>query len=91
MEIVEGQDRPSERPKPQYDKKGKTMGLLLRLCQSVYSTGKVVILNSEFCVLDKIINLRKMGVFASALIKKCHYWPKHIDGEAIKNYMSTKE
>eukprot|EP00957_Ditylum_brightwellii_P112559 8580548-Ditylum_brightwellii.AAC.1 len=67
------------------------MGLLLRLCQSIYSTGKVVILDSRFCILDAIINLRKMGVFASALIKNHRYWPKHIDGEAIKNYMSTKE
>eukprot|EP00957_Ditylum_brightwellii_P145985 11116868-Ditylum_brightwellii.AAC.1 len=91
MEIVEGKDRPSERPKPQYNEKGKTTGLLLRLGQSIYSTGKVVIIDSGFCVLNAIINLRKMGVFALTLIKKRHYWPKHIDGEAIKNYMSTKE
>eukprot|EP00957_Ditylum_brightwellii_P176348 13428119-Ditylum_brightwellii.AAC.1 len=90
MEIVEGKDRP-ERPKPLYNEEGKIMGLLLRLYESIYSTGKVIILHSGFCVHNATINLRKKGVFASALIKEQRYWPKHVDGEVIKNYMSTKE
>jgi hypothetical protein len=35
-------------------------------------------------VLKALIELAKKGVFASALIKKGRYWPKYIDGEAIK-------
>ena len=32
--------------------------------------GKVVILDSGFCVLEGLIELRKVGVFAGALINK---------------------
>ena len=48
---------------------GKTGGLLLRLCESIFHTGKVVILDSGICVLSGIIVLKKMGVYALALIK----------------------
>ena len=32
-----------------------------------------------------------MGVYASAMIKKRRYWPKHVAGESIKGHMSTKQ
>ena len=43
-----------------------------------------MILDSGFCVLRGMIELAKKGVFASALIKKRRFWPKHVDGEALK-------
>jgi hypothetical protein len=56
---------------PEHGEHGSTTcGLLLRLTHSIWFTGKVVILNSGFCVLRAIIELVKKGVFASALIKK---------------------
>ena len=67
-----------------YHEKGKTAGLLLRLCQSLFQTGKVVILDSGFCVLQALVELKKMGVYASALVKKRRYWPKNVPGEQIK-------
>jgi hypothetical protein len=42
-------------------------------------------------VLKGIIELKKMGVFASALIKKRRYWPKDVDGEAISSYFDDKD
>ncbi len=27
----------------------------------------------------------------SALIKKCYYWPKYVDGESIKAHLMNKE
>ena len=71
MEMVEGKDMPKEVKMARNVKRGEeTIGLLLRLTRSLYSTGKVVILDSGFCVLRGLIELRKVGVFASALIKK---------------------
>ena len=55
------------------------------------STGKVVILNSGFCVLQGLIELKKIGVFASALIKKRRYWPKHVPGELIDEFFEELE
>ena len=69
LEIVEGKDAPKERKK-EFDEKGKTVTLLLRLCKPIFATGKVVILDSGFCVLAAIISLKQFGVFASAMIKK---------------------
>ena len=70
MEIVKGKDKPKERGKDKDHKHGKTGSLLLRLCILLFMTGKVVILDSGFCMLLDVIALKKMGVFSAALIKK---------------------
>ena len=41
--------------------------------------------------LEGLIELRKKGVFAGALIKKRRYWPKHVPGELIDDHFSDKE
>ena len=89
LEILEGKDHPSQIPADPKTK--KTSGLLLRLFWSLYSSGKVVVLDSGFCVLQALINLRKVGVFAGALIKKRRYWPKYVPGDAIDQYFEDKD
>ena len=89
MEMVEGRDRPRELP--QDPKTKKTSNLLLRLCSRIKSTGKVVILDSGFCVLEGIVALKKVGVYAGALIKKRRYWPKYVPGERIEEHFQTKD
>lgn len=91
MELVEGKDEPVERPAKAYSDKGKTVGLLLRLTESIWGSGRIVILDSGFCVLKGLIELRKRGVYASALIKKRRYWPKYVDGDAIAHHFEAKE
>jgi len=91
LELVEGKDRPTELPQPEFDQHGKTVGLLVRLTKSLWGTGKLVILDSGFCVVKGLVELKKKGVFASALIKKRRYWPKYIDGDAIKTHFEEAE
>ena len=62
LEMVEGKQRPKELQKDPPNK--RTIGLLLRLCKDLYHRGKVVILDSGFCVLDGLIELRKKGVYS---------------------------
>ena len=69
MELVEGKDSPSQIV-PKFNNEGKTVGLLLRVLEPIFAKGMVVILDSGFCVLRGIIELKKRGVYASALIKK---------------------
>lgn len=38
-----------------------------------------------------MIELRKVGVFASALIKKRRYWPRYVPGDAINEKMKDKK
>ena len=88
VELVEGKDRPSQLPSPPPQK--KTTHLLLELCKSLYSSGKVIVLDSGFCVLEALIELRKKGVFAHAVIKKRRYWPKFVPGDDINEHMKDK-
>ena len=50
-----------------------------------------MILDSSFCVLQGIIDLRKLVFFASDIIKKRPYWPTLVPGDAIDNHLSTKD
>jgi Transposase IS4 len=86
VELVEGKDRPTDRGPPEFNHLGKTVGLLLRMTRSMWGSGKVVVLDSGFCVLKGLIELRKKGLFAAALIKKRRYWPKYIQGDAVKQH-----
>ena len=91
LELVEGKTRPKDMRKPEYDDRGgPTVGLLLRLTKSMWGTGRAVVLDSGFCVLRAIIELKKVGVFSAALIKKRRYWPANIDGDAVKEHFEDK-
>ena len=91
LELVEGKDQPPRLPAKQYSDLGKTVGLCLRLTSSIHGTGNVVVMDSGFCVLKAITELKKKGVFSSALIKKRQYWPRYVKGEEIKDHFDGKE
>ena len=57
----------------------------------MFHKGMIIILDSRFCILRAIIELKKTVVYASAFIKKCKYWPKYIDGDSIKAHSKGKE
>ena len=65
----------------------------MRICFHIYSTGKVVILYSRLCVLQVIIELRKLGGGGgeSSLIKKTWYWTTLIPSDSINDHFSTKD
>ena len=63
----------------------------MRLCESIFNTGKVVILDSGLFVLTRIIVLNNMGVYALALIKNRRYWPKYSKGQEINNHFGELE
>jgi hypothetical protein len=48
-----------------------------------FLTGRYVILDSGFCILKSLVELKKVGIFACAMIKKHRYWPAVVPGEAI--------
>ena len=47
------------------------------------------VLDSRFCVLNTIVELKR-GLFAAALIKKRHYWLKHVPGDTIIAHIADK-
>ena len=90
MEIVEGKDAPSQIV-PKFNNQGKTVGLLLHVLEPIFGKGNMMVLDSGFCVLKGIVELKKHGVYASTLIKKWNYWPKYIKGKAIKQHFEWKQ
>jgi hypothetical protein len=91
IELVEGKDEPRQRPTKEFDDMGKTVGFLFCCRKPLCYTGKVVILDSGFCVVKGIVELKKKGVYSAALVKKRRYWPKYFRGDEIKDYFAEKE
>ena len=75
---------------PKYNNQGKTVGLLLHVLEPIFTRDNVVILDSAFCMLKGIVELKKCSVYASALIKKWKYWPKYIKGDTIRDRFNNK-
>ena len=82
-QIVEGKDRPTQLGKKKWEDLGKNVGLMLQMCEPIFSNGKCVVLGSEFCVSKGITALLEFGVYAAVLIKKRKYRPKGVPGDAI--------
>jgi hypothetical protein len=80
--MVEGRDHPPQVAE-RWSKLGKMTGLFLRMLAIYFSTGRYVILDSGYCVLKSLVELKKIGIFACAVIKKHRYWPAFVPGEAI--------
>lgn len=87
LEIMEGKDRPAQLGRPKFEEHGKTVGLVMRCCASLFATGKCVIMDSGFCVLDALTRLKSYGVFALIMIKKKRSWPKGIPGNDVVEHM----
>ena len=90
-QIVEGKDRPTELGKKKWEELGKTVGLMLQICEPIFSTGKCVVLDSDFCVSKGITALLEFGFYAAALIKKRKYWLKGVLGDTIDEYFADKD
>jgi hypothetical protein len=73
-EIVEGKDRPTQLGKKKYqDIGGPTVGLIRRMTKPIHGQGKIVVMDSGFCVTKEIVKMGKKGVFGQALVKKRRY------------------
>ncbi len=53
------------------------------MLSSYFATGRYVVLDSGFCVLKALVELKKVGLFACAVIKRRRYWPAYVPGEAF--------
>ena len=71
-EIVEGRDHrvPMWRPEFETSPNMKTFGLMVGPTRAMCITGKEVIIDSGFCFLKGILEMRKRGGCGSALIKR---------------------
>ena len=64
---------------------------MLEMTNPVHHIGKVVSMESGFCVSVVIIAMHNFGVYGHSLIKKGRYWPKNVPVDAIDSYFANKE
>ena len=78
MEVVEGEDDPIQSPTETHTDLGNMVVLVLHLTIYLKITNILVVLDSVFCVLKAIIELKKVFIFISYLTKKLCYWSNHV-------------
>ena len=52
----------------------------------IFSTGRYVLIDSSFCVLKGLIQSRKKGIFACAVIKNRRHWIFMVPGKYMEDY-----
>ena len=90
IDLAVGVYHPGEIHPDKYENVWKTVSLIVWIRRDIYSKDKVVILYGGFCVLQGIIELIKLGFFASALVKKRQHQPTLVTGDDTNYNFSTK-
>ena len=61
------------------------------MLKSYFCAGKYVILDSGFCVLKALIELKKHGIYSCALIHKHRFWPSGVPGSSIDEQITGRK
>ena len=92
VDFVEGKAYPRQAGPLEFEDLGvNTLGLFWRMMKTYFVTGRCVILDSCFCILKWLIQLRKKGIFACAVIKIRRYWPSMVPGKDMENHFGGLE
>ena len=57
---------------------------MMRMTKPLFGTGKVVVMDSGFCVLKGLVGNLAHGVYGTTGINKIRYWPKYCKVDAIE-------
>ena len=69
VKIVERKYRPKEIGNPEFKAEyGATRGLMMRMTNTLFFTGKAVVMDGEFCVLKGIVGMLVHGVYGTKVI-----------------------
>ena len=64
---------------------------MLCLTRNLHVTGKIVVLGSGLCSLQGLVEIKKKGIYGSALFKKKRYWSRYTNGDNIKLNFANKD
>jgi hypothetical protein len=73
IKLVQGKDRPSQIPNEKYSEHGKTIGLLVRLTESIHHFGRVVIMDSGFGWRLRICSDKKASLLAEVHLRRVNF------------------
>ncbi len=94
--VEEGKDKPIDGNTPRYPSQFEyylvTAKLMLEMTKPLFNLGKIVTMDSSFCVTAGILALHDHGVIGQALIKKRgRYWPVNVPGDQIQDHFANLE
>ena len=92
--LQEGKDRPKNGNEwafpSRFENHSNTVQLMLEMTEPIHHTGRVVSMDSGFCVAAGILAMHDHGVYGQSLIKKRRYWPKSVPGDQIDAHFASK-
>ena len=63
---------------------------MLQPTKNLCGTWNIFVLESGFCVLEVLVDIKKNGLYGTSLIKKRLYYPHYINGEKINAHFTGK-
>ena len=92
VDFVEGKAYPQQSSPLEFeDLGGNTARLFWRTTKNCFVTGRYVVLDSGFCVLKGLIQLRKKSFFAFDITKKRRYWTYMVPGKDMEDHFGGVE
>ena len=95
MDLVEGKGIPTEglhvSPEFELETGSKIASLCLRMKKSTCDSGRHFMLEIGFLHIEKVIELRKKGLFNTTFAKKKTFWPKHAKAQDMMDETQGKE
>ena len=73
-----------------FEEKGVTAGFMVRMKKPLWGTGRVLVMDSGFYVMEGLISMVGEVFLGSELIKKRRFWPKGVPVEEIIWHMQNK-
>jgi len=61
VDLVKGKDVPPQRAPKEFSELGKTVGTMLQLSKPLFGTSSVLVMDSGFCVMKGLVELKKRG------------------------------
>ena len=58
---MEDKDRPTQLSDKKMSELGSTVGIMLKICEQMFGTGKAVVIDSGFCVVEALLPLVEIG------------------------------
>jgi len=69
MDLIEGKDVPPQHASKEFAELGKTVGMMLRLAKPLFGTSSVLVMDSGFCIVKGLVELKK-GVCLQASLSR---------------------
>ena len=89
--LVEDKDQPNEREKPEFEADYRENGgIMMRNTKPLFGTGKAVVTDNGFCVLEGVVGMLAHGVYRTTVLKKKDIVPSTARKMPLRHASDTK-